>query len=73
MYIHAPSFARHSSEGERVGILGIGGLGHMGIKFAKALGRKVTAFSRSDAKKEATLAMGADVHVKYCAHTSLPT
>jgi len=54
---------KHSSEGERVGILGIGGLGHMGIKFAKALGRKVTAFSRSDAKKEATLAMGADVYV----------
>ena len=36
--------------GHRVGVLGIGGLGHMAIKFAKAKGCQVTAFSRSETK-----------------------
>ena len=37
--------------GDRVGILGLGGLGHMAIKFAKALGCEVTAISSSESKK----------------------
>ena len=41
---------RFSKSGQSVGVLGIGGLGHMAIKFAKARGCKVTAFSRGDAK-----------------------
>lgn len=43
-----------------VGIIGIGGLGHMAIMIAKALGADVTAFSRSYSKKDDAVKMGAD-------------
>ena len=46
--------------GKKVGIVGIGGLGHMGIKLAHALGAHVVAFTTSEAKREAALALGAD-------------
>ena len=46
--------------GSRVGVVGIGGLGHMGIKLAHALGAHVVAFTTSDSKREAALALGAD-------------
>ena len=36
--------------GHRVGVVGMGGLGHMGIKFARALGAEVTLFTRSEGK-----------------------
>lgn len=49
--------------GMKVGIIGLGGLGHMGVKFAKALGAHVTVFSHSPNKKEDALAMGADEFV----------
>jgi uncharacterized zinc-type alcohol dehydrogenase-like protein len=45
--------------GSRVGVMGLGGLGHMGVKFAAALGAEVTVFSHSQGKKEDALAMGA--------------
>ena len=41
---------RWAKPGHHVGVLGIGGLGHMAIKFAKAKECGVTAFSRSDSK-----------------------
>ena len=41
---------RWANKGQHVGVLGIGGLGHMAIKFAKAKGCHVTAFSRGNAK-----------------------
>ena len=43
----------------RVGIVGIGGLGHMAIQFARAFGAEVTAFSTSLAKEEEARALGA--------------
>ncbi|MDZ3824459.1 MAG: NAD(P)-dependent alcohol dehydrogenase [Pseudoxanthomonas sp.] len=46
--------------GQTVGIAGIGGLGHMGIKLAKAMGAHTVAFTRSADKREAALALGAD-------------
>ena len=46
--------------GDKVGILGMGGLGHMGIKFAKAMGAEVTLFTRSEAKAEEARRQGAD-------------
>ncbi|KAL7934999.1 GroES-like protein [Trichoderma chlorosporum] len=46
--------------GKKVGIVGIGGLGHYGILFAKALGAEVWAISRSRAKEADARKMGAD-------------
>lgn len=45
--------------GKKIGILGIGGLGHLAIQFARALGAEVTAISRSSKKKEDALDLGA--------------
>ncbi len=46
--------------GQKVGIVGIGGLGHMGIKLAHALGAHVVAFTTSESKRQDALALGAD-------------
>ncbi|PSJ37428.1 NAD(P)-dependent alcohol dehydrogenase [Allosphingosinicella deserti] len=46
--------------GQKVGVVGIGGLGHMGIKLAKALGAHVVAFTTSPSKREDAKALGAD-------------
>ncbi|KIU51509.1 MULTISPECIES: NAD(P)-dependent alcohol dehydrogenase [Pseudomonas] len=46
--------------GHKVGILGMGGLGHMGIKLAKAMGAEVTLFTRSASKAEEARRQGAD-------------
>ena len=45
--------------GMKVAVMGLGGLGHMGVKFAVAMGAEVTVLSHSPAKKEDALAMGA--------------
>ena len=47
-------------EGKKVGIVGLGGLGHMGVKFAKALGAHTVVFTTSPKKKEDALRLGAD-------------
>jgi uncharacterized zinc-type alcohol dehydrogenase-like protein len=49
-------YARPTS---RVGVVGIGGLGHMGVKFAAAFGCEVTAFTSSESKFEEARAFGA--------------
>src|SRR5690606_31688572 len=46
--------------GKKVGVVGIGGLGHMGIKLAHAMGAHVVAFTTSESKREAARALGAD-------------
>ena len=46
--------------GDKVGILGMGGLGHMGVKFTKALGAEVTIFTRSESKVAEAKKQGAD-------------
>ena len=46
--------------GSRVGVVGLGGLGHMAVKFASALGAEVTVLTRSENKIEAALKLGAD-------------
>ena len=45
--------------GKKVAIMGLGGLGHMGLKFAAALGAHVTVLSHSPKKREDAIAMGA--------------
>jgi len=47
------------SAGHKVGIVGIGGLGHMGIKLARAMGAHVVAFTTSESKRDAASALGA--------------
>jgi uncharacterized zinc-type alcohol dehydrogenase-like protein len=44
----------------RVGVIGIGGLGHLGLQFAKAFGAEVTAFSTSTEKEDEAKELGAD-------------
>ena len=46
--------------GKKVGVVGLGGLGHMGVKFAHALGAHVVVFTTSPGKKEDALRLGAD-------------
>ncbi|KGU25786.1 alcohol dehydrogenase (NADP+) [Candida albicans P57055] len=48
------------AKGKTVGIIGIGGLGHLALQLAKALGAKVVAFSRTSSKKDQALKLGAD-------------
>ena len=43
---------RHVKPGSKVGIIGIGGLGHVAIQYAAKMGGVVTAISRSDSKRE---------------------
>jgi len=50
----------NAGPGKKVGVVGIGGLGHMGIKLAHAMGAHVVAFTTSESKREAALALGAD-------------
>lgn len=53
---------RHWSvtKGKKVGVVGLGGLGHMAVKFAHALGAHVVVFTTSPNKKEDALRLGAD-------------
>ncbi|TKA96211.1 NAD(P)-dependent alcohol dehydrogenase [Cereibacter changlensis] len=46
--------------GKKVGVVGIGGLGHMGLKLAHAMGAHVVAFTTSESKRADALALGAD-------------
>lgn len=46
--------------GKKVGVVGIGGLGHMGVKLAHALGAHVVAFTTSESKRQDALDLGAD-------------
>lgn len=47
-------------EGHKVGVIGLGGLGHMGIKFAKALGAHVVMITTSPDKAKDAMRLGAD-------------
>ena len=46
--------------GDNVAVVGLGGLGHLGVKIAKAMGAKVTVLSHSSEKRADALALGAD-------------
>jgi len=57
--VYAPIRNHGVRPSSRVGIIGIGGLGHMGLQFAKAFGAEVTAFSTSKGKESEARALGA--------------
>lgn len=48
------------TKGKKVGVLGLGGLGHMGVKFAHTLGAHTVVFTTTPSKKEDALRLGAD-------------
>ncbi|HTZ95402.1 MAG TPA: NAD(P)-dependent alcohol dehydrogenase [Terriglobales bacterium] len=48
------------TKGKKVGVVGLGGLGHMGVKFAHAMGAHVVVFTTSPNKKEDAQRLGAD-------------
>lgn len=47
-------------KGDKVGVIGLGGLGHMGVKFAKAMGAHVVMITTSESKGEDAMKLGAD-------------
>jgi len=61
--VFSPLKRNGTGPGKTVGIVGIGGLGHLAIQFAKALGARVIVFSHSPNKKQDCLDLGADEFV----------
>ncbi|KAL5551193.1 hypothetical protein UlMin_001369 [Ulmus minor] len=63
--VYAPMIRhRMNQPGKSLGVIGLGGLGHMAVKFGKAFGLNVTVFSTSSSKKEEALTqLGADKFV----------
>ena len=57
--VYAPIRNHGVRPSSRVGVIGIGGLGHMGLQFARAFGAEVTAFSTSKNKEEEARSLGA--------------
>ncbi|NIF23764.1 MULTISPECIES: NADPH-dependent aldehyde reductase Ahr [Pantoea] len=58
--VFKPLLMHNISATSRVGVIGIGGLGHIAIKILRAMGAEVTAFSSTAGKTDTILAMGAD-------------
>jgi uncharacterized zinc-type alcohol dehydrogenase-like protein len=57
---YSPLRRNEVGPGKKVGIVGLGGLGHMGVKLAHAMGAHVVVFSTSPAKRDDALRLGAD-------------
>lgn len=57
--VFVPLLRHGIKSGDTVGVVGIGGLGHLAIQFAAAFGCKVIAFSNSDSKKQEAFDFGA--------------
>jgi len=57
---YSPMRRRGVTAGKKVGVVGLGGLGHMGVKFARAFGAHVVVFTTSPDKRGDALRLGAD-------------
>lgn len=57
--LYSPIKHWNVKKGMKVAVMGLGGLGHMGVKFAVALGAEVTVLSHSPSKESDAIAMGA--------------
>jgi len=60
---YSPLATWGAASGKKVAVVGFGGLGHMAVKIAVAMGAEVTVLSRTDAKKDDSLAFGAVRHI----------
>ena len=58
--VYSPLRTWNVGPGSRVGVIGIGGLGHLAVKFAAGLGAHVTVITRTEAKTAEARALGAD-------------
>ncbi len=58
--LYSPLRHWNAGPGMNIGIIGLGGLGHMGVKFAHAMGAKVTVITTSVGKEEDARRLGAD-------------
>ena len=58
--VYSPLRQENVGPGTRVAVIGIGGLGHLAVRFAAALGAHVTVITRSEAKAEEAQSLGAD-------------
>ncbi|RUS17933.1 hypothetical protein BC937DRAFT_89338 [Endogone sp. FLAS-F59071] len=56
----------HIRSGSRVGITGIGGLGHSGMQWARALGAEVIAISHLEGRREDAQKLGAQNYLEIC-------
>lgn len=61
--VWSPIHASKVKQGDRVGVAGFGGLGHMAVKYLVALGAEVTVFDVTDAKRDDALRLGAKRYV----------
>lgn len=61
--VYSPLVRNGAGPGKKVGIVGLGGLGHFGVMFSKALGAETWVFSRGESKREDALKMGADGYI----------
>jgi alcohol dehydrogenase (NADP+) len=57
---YSPLRHHNVTKGQKVGVVGLGGLGHMGVKLAKGFGARVVVFTTSSNKVEDALRLGAD-------------
>lgn len=60
--MYSPLRHWRAGPGKRVAIVGLGGLGHLGVKLARAMGAEVTVLSRTRDKRSASLQLGAQHH-----------
>ncbi len=57
--LYSPLVHWKAGPGKKVGIMGLGGLGHMGVKIGRALGAEITVLSHSEKKRDDAMKMGA--------------
>ncbi len=78
--LYSPLMHWQAGPGKKVAIVGLGGLGHVGVKIARALGAEVTVLSHSENKRDDALKLGAhhfvstkdkDVFKQYASHFDL--
>ncbi|KXH76759.1 MAG: hypothetical protein AM326_01975 [Candidatus Thorarchaeota archaeon SMTZ-45] len=69
--VYSPLRSYAARPAQKLGIIGVGGLGHLALQFARALGYEVTAISSTPEKKQEALAFGADHFIVSNDETSL--